>query len=661
MSTLVPENLFLFVGAGVSLSAPAGLPMFDWLRDEILGQLGLDAYRQGSPHVDPARAAVAAGLAPEPFMFDLRQGGVALQPWLEDILDGRPNAAHHALATLAGAGARVWTVNFDRLIERARPGLRVLAWPATPDSSADLVKPHGTLGGELIVGADQVLRGLAPAWAERLRADVRGRTVVFVGYSGRDLDFQPQWDTVLSDAIRVLWFDQPDPAAPDRVVDEDRRRLLLRETDRRGALEFCVAGPAPQTAAAPARPNSAADFVRWCQDEGLARFDPDLMMEMYAPVHVDYPPLTGELAWARASVLGHLGDAAASRRQRQRLLRDRRTRRRAVRELLLSSVTNGDHVGRVILRGTWVLPPVGRLAAIREGAERKRLTALHREAQHGKVLRATEHLDGSAVSTLLILRACALRMMGSLDEAAALADEALRRARAEEHAVRTAHAAFQKALALLWAERVEEAHRCLEDELQPFAGLAANRWVAWSHFLAGGLAVRRHDPVEALQALELSQALFAAEALMDGVISVRLARLTALRLARDDDAFREQYRALDKRSADDGGLDWRWYAQRSGITELALHLEEAEFLRTVGADPTTARRHYRAAAGGPYPLYAALGLLGLALCTSADSERRRLALQAQDAGAGIGAQLVSARAAELLAGTADAERPIFFC
>jgi hypothetical protein len=56
--------MFVFAGAGVSLSPPAGLPMFNWLRDEVLCQVELDGYVHGRPEADPSRVAVAAGLAP---------------------------------------------------------------------------------------------------------------------------------------------------------------------------------------------------------------------------------------------------------------------------------------------------------------------------------------------------------------------------------------------------------------------------------------------------------------------------------------------------------------------------------------------------------------------------------------------------------------------
>src|ERR1700681_440209 len=86
---------------------------------------------------------------------------------------------------------------------------------------------------------------------------------------------------------------------------------------------------------------------------------------------------------------------------------DRRDRVfRAVRSPVEASITSGTRPGRVLLIGVKALPPVGRIASMRERAERKCLTALHREGRHDIVLRATAHLNSSPLSILPILRAC---------------------------------------------------------------------------------------------------------------------------------------------------------------------------------------------------------------------------------------------------------------
>jgi hypothetical protein len=151
------DELFIFAGAGASRSSPACLPTSDALRDEVLNQLGLRQYMRSKDKSGPQ--LVAEALAPELFMPGLSPADIKVEDWLGDVLSGpRPNAAHHALAQLAARGSRVWTVNFDTLIEQASPpgpALRTVAWPAGPEPDAQPLKPHGTVGGPLIVTARQ--------------------------------------------------------------------------------------------------------------------------------------------------------------------------------------------------------------------------------------------------------------------------------------------------------------------------------------------------------------------------------------------------------------------------------------------------------------------------------------------------------------------------
>jgi hypothetical protein len=111
-----------------------------------------------------------------------------------------------------------------------------------------VLKPHGTIGGRLIVTADQVLQRLDPGWEGQLRRDVTGRTVILVGYSGRDLDFHPTWDDVLAAAERVIWFG---------TGDTKRKRLILRGVDAAGRLDFPAPAP-PVPANVPTNPGTSS-------------------------------------------------------------------------------------------------------------------------------------------------------------------------------------------------------------------------------------------------------------------------------------------------------------------------------------------------------------------------------------------------------------------
>jgi hypothetical protein len=663
------NELFVFAGAGVSLSMPTGLPVFNWLRDEILRQLGLDRYipaRDGAdPQVDAKRAGmweVTSGLVPEPFMLELSRAGIDVQSWLNAVLSAeQPNAAHHALAQLAAAGARVWTVNFDTLIEKASGNtLQTLAWPGMPAPGSQLLKPHGSVGGSLIVTAEQVLAGLDDRWLERLRADAGGRTAVFVGYSGRDLDFQPIWDDVLTDATAVVWFDR---WLDDQMSDAAHKRLLLRHADTSGRLTLAPPTPVPAGAPAGAEPNPSWDFIAWCQDQHLVDIDPRLARQLFQrPPAVRYRPLPGSTAWARPAIQGLLGDYTGARKSYLRTALRPGYQRKTASALATSYINHGGNTIAALLAPATLLPGSGRRAAIRELAQRKRLTAWSRTGRHDAVLRATQALPPGTVSTYLILRAEALRITGSLTDAAQTARTARQRARTEQHPVRAAHAAFQECLALLWAERLAEAHECLEEYLRPYAGLAATRWVAWADFIAGGLAVHDGKADEAVKNFQSAETRFQAEVLLDGVVSVKTARLAAHRLRDDAAAYLTEMARVTELSRR-GERGQRYYTRRNTFTADSIDNDHAEFARCHRQDLTAAWTLYEGTASSRYPVQASLGHLGLALIQAERGQPPSHATTAAGIADQIGSQLITARAQELLTQPqpADPLRQIYFC
>lgn len=611
-SGLTHDRLFVFAGAGVSLSAPAGLPQFSWIRDELLTQLGLAAYVPPWPRAGSLteQQEVAGGLAPEPFILALRRSGVDIMGWLRETLSGgAPNAAHAALAQLAEAGAAVWTVNFDDLIERAAAGrLAVSAWPEEPAAGARLLKPHGTVTGELIADSEQVLLGVRPDWEARLRADVAGRTVAFVGYSGHDLDFQPIWDDVLHDAAQVLWFDLP-LAADERR----RRRAMLRRVDASARLSF----PASPPATPGARPNPSWDFVLWCQAQGLGSVDPQLTARLHVPPPpVSYPALHGTLALGTAATQQILGDAPAARQTYLGLVRTGPGRRGAARHLLDVTLNHGGPTVARLLSAARVLPPLGPARRVRQTLYRKRLTILANLGRHTTVLALTTGTPAATGSVPLMLRAAALRMTSSLDQAADTAARALQLALAEAHPIRVANASFQRGLALVWAHRLGEAREHLDDVQRPHAAIASNRWVAWADFVEASLAILQSDPDAALRAIERGAARFRAEGLVDGRIDIEILRLTALRLARDLTGYRRTRADLDTllNRTTPGGT---YYTRGHRFTAEAIALEDAEYARVHLRDLDQAERHARFAARSRYPIQAAHGWLALAAAQAA--------------------------------------------
>jgi SIR2-like domain len=635
-----PGELFVFAGAGVSVSQPAALPAFAGIRDAILSQLGMgDYFPAGDSTQLTERQQAAVGLAPEPFLLALQRSNVQLIPWLRQVLsNGSPNAAHAALAQLAAAGARVWTVNFDTLVEDAAAHpLRTAAWPRHPSADTQLHKPHGTLTGDLIVTSEQVLAGIDAEWERKLRADVAGRTVVFIGYSARDLDFQPIWDNVLREAAQVYWFDVP---APD---DQQRKSALLRETAAAGKLHFLPASLPGNLWTNPSR-----EFVTWCQRHGLVTVDDDLLAQLDEPrPSVGYPDLGGPLLLARATAQQVLGDVRAARRTYRQLLVADGHRRSAAAGLVSTTLNHGGRLVGAGLSVWWLVPPVGGARRFRALARRKRATILANQGRHRAVLRVTNRLSSADVSTLRTLRAGSLRMTGSLDEAAEIAETALQLALREQHPVRVAHAAFQRALSLVWAYRLPEATTQLEDRLRPYASIAANRWMAWADFVEAGLAIHQRDITTALRAIESGTARFRAEALVDGLIDMHTLRLTALRLAGDDPEFRRQRDVLERLLH--VGADGVWYTRGHRFTREAVALEDAEFARLHTIDNAAAEMHYRYVADSAYPMHAALGHLGLATLQLQRGESPAHAHQAAALGHQVNARLIITTAAQLAA------------
>lgn len=131
------KDLFVFVGAGASMSGPTFLPSFNALRDEILNQLDLRTYIGGALEAVEQYVEVANGVAPELFLALLKSSGVEIEDWLQAVLTADvASAAHAALAQLALAGAAAWTVNFDKLWESGSP---------SPSKSSSVAAAHSNL------------------------------------------------------------------------------------------------------------------------------------------------------------------------------------------------------------------------------------------------------------------------------------------------------------------------------------------------------------------------------------------------------------------------------------------------------------------------------------------------------------------------------------
>jgi len=217
-------NLTIWVGAGISCSPPASLP--------LASQMVRDSCQAIATELSiPLRVLLAHQgdvMRLEPFLrlVEVVSSFKDVENLLNILRYGKPNQNHLALARLLSAfpGTAVISLNFDYLIEEALrdlfdiqskvvvpAGLQeggVFPLPAAAGKnsagSADLisriVKPHGTLimgnGTCGIVATVQEL-GSGPSrdLQERIMNLINGRTLLVCGYSDDDLDLFPLLQT----------------------------------------------------------------------------------------------------------------------------------------------------------------------------------------------------------------------------------------------------------------------------------------------------------------------------------------------------------------------------------------------------------------------------------------------------------------------------------
>lgn len=228
-------NVF-FVGAGASLPAPAGLPLFRHL------------WKAAEVGLNPELRGRLQYLAPEPLFRALDLARVPVESVLLEIFNSataRPNAVHFVLARRLLDGDVVWTTNYDTLIEDALAALT----PSTVAESAaleNLRKPHGTFvrgdsgewerGKNLVFKADQVVVSWPGELETLLENDCTGRTLVLLGYSGIDVNTYPALRRAFRAASAVTWWavkrDRGDPVTDVTATTEFRFPELDRSNMR---------------------------------------------------------------------------------------------------------------------------------------------------------------------------------------------------------------------------------------------------------------------------------------------------------------------------------------------------------------------------------------------------------------------------------------------
>lgn len=443
VGAFAPPEAVLFVGAGISFDS--GAPGFKDLRDFfLLPVLGRDTEKVDMRDLSPEQ------------IFDLLDDGrpetrrsIRRALWVA-CEAGEPNPNHFAVSVLASEGAKIWTPNFDTLIERAaaRSGiaLDVRTDPRELAAPAPLLnKVHGSFPftGDppsepavhdyaLLFTNPTLWNRLDSVWSERLAEDIEGRDLYLFGYRGADLDIVPALLDLVSRARYVEWWDL-DPtnlAHVEELFDGTSANLAFREGNPSSALRALAAPYLAARGLAPVDPPKSRFVVG-------GGFDGDLS------------------AVSRANVLGLFDGSRAARKELAKgvVLGPRGLRGRCAWALTRSAGYDIRPVGEAL---AFVLSHALRVSTF---ARRERLWVMYAAIVDALPLR---HADGRDLARLaaspfadradLLVRIASKRKrQGDLSQAEAEADEALRelRARSEPHPFLEAMVVYN----LLWIRR----------------------------------------------------------------------------------------------------------------------------------------------------------------------------------------------------------------
>ena len=214
-------GLVVLAGAGVSMAPPSSLPSWSELNRMVLDALmrRLGDYTERREELEELFALLIErrdrqSIFPPEYQAQVmeEQVGATYFRSLQAVDVPQRNAAHETLAVLAASGLlkAIVTTNFDRLIESALEGRDVphtvhiepegyeaLAAALEQDTVEHLpvVKIHGSVEDEasLVDTLRQRQRGRGAALESALRQLLQRHYWAFCGFSGADLDFDPNY------------------------------------------------------------------------------------------------------------------------------------------------------------------------------------------------------------------------------------------------------------------------------------------------------------------------------------------------------------------------------------------------------------------------------------------------------------------------------------
>jgi len=234
----------LLVGSAVSIFAPTNLPNGKSVTDDLLARLASGG--SSGPWPDWLIAA------PEQLPFEAVLEAYPDQDSLPEIIcrlfgepNVKPNRLHEAIGDGVAQGlfSGLITTNydlaFDNYFARTNAEIATLlreeegrAWMSSESKRPAYWKIHGTARVE---DSDTIVANLARErrmddWKQcLLKRLVEGRTLIFLGYSGRDFDVCPELARV-REAFDAVWLAQP-PKHGGQLEPNDNRSRIIKKTE----------------------------------------------------------------------------------------------------------------------------------------------------------------------------------------------------------------------------------------------------------------------------------------------------------------------------------------------------------------------------------------------------------------------------------------------
>ena len=200
------QQVLLFVGAGVSLNPPAGLPDWHKLRDYTLEAIAskcayLTPYLEKLTAVEMLAAPGKRGMTPEVVASEIAHSCPKYFESFQGLETGTPNENHQYLAKMSKLGRipYILTTNYDTFIERGleQEGLLYSVYRTDEEFASfkldleniHVLKLHGciTVPETITATIEKEAQGLSKVRSDALKVLLNSLPFIFWGYSGWDL------------------------------------------------------------------------------------------------------------------------------------------------------------------------------------------------------------------------------------------------------------------------------------------------------------------------------------------------------------------------------------------------------------------------------------------------------------------------------------------